>query len=214
MGEANKRVVLADDHPPTRARIRDTLQNNGFDVCGEAASGTQAVQLALDFRPDVVLLDIHMPGSGIRAAREISGALPDTAVVMLTASRDDADLFDALRAGASGYLLKDMDIEQIPKELRAVLDGEAAISRILVSRILNEFRAPAIRKPFRKSKAGALLTSREWEIMELLGQGQSTDDVARRLFVSPTTVRVHVSSVLKKLRVKDRQSAYDVLRSD
>jgi DNA-binding NarL/FixJ family response regulator len=209
-------VVLADDHPPTRQRIRESLESGGFKILGEASNADRAVEMAVNHHPDVALLDINMPGNGIRAARDISAALPDTAVVMLTASTDDADLFDALRAGASGYLQKDMDTDRLPHALRGVLNGEAAIPRTLVAKILNEFRAPAIRKPLRgkPKSAAALLTSREWEIMDLLGQGHTTEVVARRLFVAPTTVRVHVSSVLRKLRVKDRQSAYDLLRGD
>ena len=208
------RVVLADDHPQMRARVREALEAGDFEVCGEAASAGQAVEMALEFEPDVVLLDIHMPGNGIRAAREVSAALPQCVVVMLTQSRDDADLFDALRAGASGYLKKDMDTERLPDALRGVLSGEAAIPRTLVARILDEFRAPAVRRFGRKTKAAALLTSREWEVMELLSEGQTTEEVARRLFVAPTTVRVHISSVLRKLRVKDRKSAFDLLRGD
>ncbi|MGS0684529.1 response regulator [Nakamurella sp. GG22] len=209
-------VVLADDHAPTRQRIRESLENGGFQVLDEAANADRAVQIAMHHHPDVAILDINMPGNGIRAARAISTALPDTAVVMLTASIDDADLFDALRAGASGYLQKGMDTDRLPHALRGVLNGEAAISRALVAKILNEFRAPAIRKPLRgkPQSATALLTSREWEVMDLLGQGHTTEEAARRLFVSPTTVRVHVSSVLRKLRVKDRQSAYNILRGD
>jgi DNA-binding NarL/FixJ family response regulator len=133
---------------------------------------------------------------------------------MLTQSRDESDLFDALRAGASGYLMKDMNPDRLPDALRGVLNGEAAIPRTLVARILDEFRAPAVRRFGRKNKAAALLTSREWEVMELLSEGQTTDEVARRLFVAPTTVRVHISSVLRKLRVKDRKSAFDLLRGD
>ncbi len=208
------RVVLADDHPQMRARVREALEAGGFEVCGEAANAGQAVEMALDCRPDVVLLDIHMPGNGIRAARDISGQLPEVPVVMLTQSRSDEDLFDALRAGASGYLQKDMDPQRLPNALRGVLAGEAAIPRTLVAQILNEFRAPAVRKFGRKPKAAALLTSREWEVMELLSEGLFTEDVAGRMFISPTTVRVHLSSVLRKLRVKDRDTAFEMLRDD
>jgi DNA-binding NarL/FixJ family response regulator len=144
----------------------------------------------------------------------VSTVLPESVVVMLTQSQDESDLFDALRAGATGYLKKDMNPDRLPHALRGVLNGEAAIPRALVARILEEFRAPAIRRLGRKTKAAALLTSREWEVMELLAEGQSTEEVARRLFLAPTTVRVHLSSVLKKLRVKDRQSAFDLLRGD
>lgn len=206
------RVVLADDHPQMRARVREALEAGGFDICGEAANAGKAVELALNCRPDVILLDIHMPGNGISAAREVSTQLPETAVVMLTQSRNEKDLFDALRAGASGYLQKDMDAERLPDALRGVLAGEAAIPRTLVAQILDEFRSPGIRRFSRKSKAAGRLTSREWEVMELLSDGESTEEVAERLFISPTTVRVHLSSVLRKLRVKDRQSAFDILR--
>jgi DNA-binding NarL/FixJ family response regulator len=140
-------VVLADDHPPTRQRIRESLESGGFEILGEASNADRAVEMTMHHHPDVALLDIKMPGNGIRAARDISAALPGTAVVMLTASTDDADLFDALRAGASGYLQKDMDTDRLPHALRGVLNGEAAIPRTLVAKILNEFRAPAIRKP-------------------------------------------------------------------
>jgi DNA-binding NarL/FixJ family response regulator len=199
---------MADDHVRVRGRIRQALEAGGCEVVGES------VRLAIAHTPDVVLLDIHMPGSGIRAAQEISRVLPETPVVMLTQSREDDDLFDSLRAGASGYLLKDTDPAGLVGALRGVLSGEAAMSPRLVARIMAEFRAPTRRRLLRPSPAAARLTSREWEVMDLLGQGLSTEEVAQRLFVSPTTVRVHVSSVLKKLRVKDRQSAFQVLRGD
>ena len=208
------RVVMADDHARMRKRIRDALEEGGCLICGEAATAGEAVALAVTHRPDVALLDIHMPGNGINAAREITQHLPATAVVMLTASAEDDDLFDSLRAGASGYLLKDTDPNRLVDTLRGVLEGEAAMSQRLVSRILQEFRSPATRRFARKSPAAAKLSPREWEVMELLGEGLSTDDVARRLFVSATTVRVHVSSVLRKLRVRDRESAFRLLRGD
>ncbi len=208
------RVLLADDHPPVRARIREALEDGGFEVCAEAANATRAVEGAMECRPDVVLLDIHMPGNGIKAARELTDLLPEAAIVMMTQSSDDADLFDALRAGAAGYLLKDMDFDRLPDALRGVLAGEAAIPGTLVARILDTFRTPRVRRFGRKNKAAQLLTSREWEVMELLSDGLSTEDVARRLFISPTTVRVHLSSVLRKLRVKDRHTAFEMLRGE
>jgi DNA-binding NarL/FixJ family response regulator len=208
------RIVIADDHPQLRARIREALEAGGFEVCAEAATGAAAVRLAQEHHPDIVLLDIHMPGSGIRAAGEISRLLPEIAVVMLTVSREDADLFASLQAGASGYLLKDTDPARLPAALLGVLSGEAAIPRTLVARILDEFRTTGRSRLGRKAKIAARLTSREWEVMALLGEGLGTDEVAKRLFLSPTTVRVHISSVLRKLRVKDRQAAIDLLRDD
>jgi DNA-binding NarL/FixJ family response regulator len=206
------RVVMADDHARMRTRIRQALEAGGCVVCGEGASADDAIALTLEHAPDVALLDIHMPGNGIAAAREIARTHPGTAVVMLTASAEDDDLFDSLRAGASGYLLKDTDPDVLVDALRGVLEGEAAMSRRLVGRIMEEFRSPATPRFARRSKASARLSAREWEVMELLGAGLSTDEVAQRLFLSPTTVRVHVSGVLRKLRVKDRQSAFRLLR--
>jgi len=212
--DARIRVVMADDHPPMRARIRQALESGGCEVLGEAADAATAVRLTLEHRPDVALLDIHMPGSGVRAAHDIGRALPGTAIVMLTQSSDDDDLFDSLRAGASGYLLKDTDPARLPDALRGVLAGEAAMSPSLVGRIMDEFRAPTKRRFLRTSPAAGRLSAREWEVMELLADGLSTDEAAARLFLSPSTVRVHVSTVLKKLRVTDRQSAFKILRGE
>lgn len=208
------RVVIADDHTRLRARIRVALEAGGCDVCAEAATAEEVVELAKQHRPDVALLDIHMPGSGIHAARQISRALPETIIVMLTSSRDDEDLFDSLRAGASGYLLKDMDPVGLPDALRGVLAGEAAMPPSLVARVLREFQGPSRRLVVSRSSAATKLSPREREVMEQLGLGKSTDEVAKTLFVSPTTVRVHVSAVLRKLRVKDRESAFKLLQGE
>ncbi|MGQ1837938.1 response regulator [Kocuria turfanensis] len=208
------RVVIADDHARMRARIREALEAGGCEVCGEGASAEDAVRLVAEHGPDAVLLDIHMPGSGIRAAQQIARSAPRTGIVMLTQSREDEDLFDSLRAGAAGYLLKDADPATLPGALRGVLNGEAAMPAALVARVLDEFRAPGRRVLRRRSEAAAKLTPREWEVMELLAEGRSTEQVAGKLFVSPTTVRVHVSTVLRKLRVKDRESAFRVLKGE
>jgi len=205
--EPRIRVIVADDHAPTRAGVLASLDVDGFDIVGEASNARAAVDLAVTLQPEVCLLDIHMPGNGIAAADEISKSLPNCAIVMLTYSRDDDDLFDSLRAGARGYLLKDMDPDRIGAALRGVLAGEAALPRSLVSKVLEEFEGRSRRKLFMRAQRPTQLTSREWEIMELLREGLSTEDVATRLFVTPGTVRVHVSSVLKKLRVGDRASA-------
>jgi DNA-binding NarL/FixJ family response regulator len=207
------RVVIADDHTRIRAQVRAALEVDGCVVCGEGATADDAIALVAEHKPDVALLDINMPGSGIRAAQAIAGNHPQTSVVMLTQSADDADLFDSLRAGAEGYLLKGGDPGELGAALRGVLAGEAAMDARLVTRILDEFRAPAKGRFRRGSPAASKLSAREWEVMELLADGESTDDVARRLFLSPTTVRVHVSSALRKLRVKDRESALRLLRS-
>jgi DNA-binding NarL/FixJ family response regulator len=208
------RIVMADDHARIRGRIRDALEAGGCEVCGEGASAEEAVRLAVEQRPDVALLDIHMPGNGIQAARDIVRKAPGVVVVMLTQSAEDDDLFDSLRAGASGYLLKDTDPSTLVQKLRGVLNGEAAMHPRLVARIMDEFRAPGRRRFGRRSVAAAKLSAREWEVMQLLGEGLTTEEVSKRLFLSATTVRVHVSSVLKKLRVKDRESAFKLLRDE
>jgi two-component system nitrate/nitrite response regulator NarL len=207
------RVLVADDHPPTRAGVHSALESDGCLVVAEVGDGRKAVDAAVEHQPDVCLLDIHMPGGGIAAAAEISRRVPETAIVMLTASRDDEDLFDALRAGASGYLLKDMDPDRLGAALRGVLAGEAALPRGLMLKVVAEFRnRPRRRIGLRAQSTTARLTSREAEVLDLLALGLTTDDIAKRLFVSKVTVRTHVSSILKKLRVPDREAAIRLFR--
>jgi DNA-binding NarL/FixJ family response regulator len=206
------RVLIADDHALARAGVGQTLADAGFDVVAEASDAPSAVAAAEREQPDLCLLDVHMPGSGIRAAGEIVQRLPETAVVMLTVSRNDEDLFDALRAGAAGYLLKDTDPERLPHALRGVLAGEAAIPRALVARVIDEFRSHGRRRrvPL-PGRRGIELSSREWEVLDLLREGLTTAEIGRRLFVSPITVRRHVSAILHKLDVPDRQAAVALL---
>ena len=204
------RIVIADDHPPTRAGVRYTLESAGMEVVAEAADADGAVAAAVRHRPDICLLDIHMPGGGIAAARQITSALSDVMVVMLTVSRDDDDLFEALRAGASGYLLKDMDPDRISFALEGVLSGETALPRTLLTRVMEEFRGRSHRRIL-PGRRGHDLTEREWDVLTLLRDGLSTAEIAQRLFVSPATVRSHVASVLRKLRVPDREAAIRLL---
>jgi DNA-binding NarL/FixJ family response regulator len=201
-------VLIADDHAPTRADMREALERNErFTVCAEAADGAAAVEAALRERPDLCLLDIRMPGSsGIAATREITTRLPDTKVVMLTVSLDDDDLLNALRAGAVGYLLKDIDPDRLPYALNDALDGGAAIPRRLVARLVSEFRDHGPRRRPVVTEPGYNLTSREWEVLGLLRDGLSTAQMASKLFVSKATVRSHVASVLKKLHLPDREA--------
>ena len=204
------RVVIADDHQLTRVGVRRALERGGFEVCAEAHDAASAVEVAEREQPDICLLDIQMPGSGIHAAEEIAMKVPDAAVVMLTVSRSDRDLFDALRAGASGYLLKDMDPERLPLALSGVLEGEAALPRHLVALVIEEFRERGRRRPLLK-KRGVVLTNREWEVLELMSQGLTTFEIADRLFIEPVTVRTHVSAILKKLHVSSRKEALQLL---
>lgn len=208
------RIVVADGDHEVRAIAVAALRDSGCDVCGEADTAGDAVAVAVEQRPDVVLIDVDLPGHGITAARELARRLPSTALVMFAATADDDDLLDSLRAGAAGYLLKDTDPTRLGFALRGVLDGEAAIPRQLVRRLTEELRAPALPRFEKNSPAAAKLTAREWQVMELLGAGLTTDQVARRLFLSRSTVRVHVSSVLRKLRVEDRERAFAVLRGE
>lgn len=205
-------MLVADDHPPTRAGVRAALTGNGFEVCAEAADARSAVEAALRERPDVCLMDIHMPGNGIEATEAIARQVPDTAVVMLTVSRSDADLFDALRVGARGYLLKDTDPRRLPLALKGVLEGEAALPRRLVALLIEEFRERRRHKwlPLLNQR-GVELTAREWEVLELMRHGESTAEIAERLFISPVTVRTHVSAILKKLQVPNRKAAVELL---
>lgn len=213
MSEEVITVVIADDHPLHRAGARSALESGGMAVLAEAMDADSAVDAVRHHRPTVCLLDIHMPGNGIVAAARIGQEIPEVAVVMLTVSRNDEDLFGALRVGASGYLLKDTDPERLPEALRGVLRGEAALPRTLVARLIDEFRGPTKRrKAHIAGRRGVELTSREWEVLDLMGEGLSTNQIAERLFVGAVTVRTHVASILKKLRVNSRNEAVALLK--
>jgi len=207
------RVLVADDHAPTRSGVRRVLEADGFEICAEEATGTAAVEAALRERPDVCLLDVRMPGGGgVAAAAEIARRLPEASIVMLTVSRDDADLFDALRAGAQGYLLKDIERTRLPAALRSVLAGEAQLPASLVARVLEEFRErQGHRRALLRERPAVQLRRREWEVLELLRDGLTTAEIANRLFVAEVTVRSHVSAILRKLRVPDRAAAVRLL---
>jgi DNA-binding NarL/FixJ family response regulator len=208
------RVLIADDHAPTRDDVRRALTAGGLTVCAEAADAAHAVQLALETKPDVCLLDLRMPGGGVAAAWEIAARLPTTKVVMLTVSAEDADLFSALRAGAVGYLVKDMDLRLLPLELTNVADGKAAIPRTLVTRMVKQFHTnePRFRTTAVETETGPRLTSREWDVLAGLAEGLSTRDIARRLQLKPSGVRAHISAVVQKLGVESRQGAVDFFR--
>jgi DNA-binding NarL/FixJ family response regulator len=207
-------VLIADDHARTRAMVRDALESTGeFVVSAEASDAESAVRLAEEERPQVCLLDINMPGGGISAVGRITASRPDTAVVMLTVSRQDEDLFDALRAGASGYLLKGMDSGSLGDALKRVIEGEATLPGSLVARLIEEFRDRETHRVSLPSGAAARLTGREWDVLELMRKGASTAEIAERLFVSRPTVRSHVSAILRKLGVPNREAVIDLLGS-
>jgi DNA-binding NarL/FixJ family response regulator len=214
MAAKSLRVLIADDHPPTREDIRRALERDPrFEICAEAADAAEAVQAALREQPDVCLLDVRMPGSGLAATWEITARLPQTKIVMLTVSEEDAHVFGALWAGASGYLLKTMSLKRLPAALWGVCSGEAAMSRAMVARVLERMQA---REPRWRRVAGTALarrlTSREWQVLELLAKERSTGEIARELVLSKSAVRVHIASIVRKLEVADRAAAIELFR--
>jgi DNA-binding NarL/FixJ family response regulator len=200
-------VVVADDHVPFRETVCEILEADGFRVLGQAGDANGAIRLVRTRKPAVCLLDINMPGDGISAARTIAEAVPETAVVMLTVHLDDNHLFDALRAGARGYLVKGTPPDELVRSLRAQLHGEPALSPTLAMRILDEFGSGRSRRVHVPDRGFVQLSPREAEVLDLLRQGLSTSLVAQRLFVSPVTVRSHVAAVVKKLNASDRDEA-------
>jgi DNA-binding NarL/FixJ family response regulator len=209
------RVLIADDHPPTRDDVCRALEDNEiFDICAVVADAVQAVQAAVLERPDVCLLDIRMPGGGVAAAWEIAARLPHVKIVMLTVSDDDTDLFAALRAGADGYLLKTMNLKRLPDALVGVCSGEAAMQRTLVARVLERFhgKEPRWRHGVGSEPVGRRLTSREWEVLELLAQGRSTAEIAQRFVISASAVRVHIASIVHKLEAANRAAVIELFR--
>jgi DNA-binding NarL/FixJ family response regulator len=208
------RVLIADDHAPTRDDVRRALTQGGLAVCAEAADAARAVQQALATRPDICLLDVRMPGGGVAAAWEIAARLPTTKVVMLTVSDEDRDLFRALRAGAVSYLLKDIDLGSLPQALLDIDEGRAAIPPELVARIVTQFHSsdPRFRTTEVGREFGPRLTSREWDVLAGLAEGLSTRDIGRRLQLKPSGVRAHISAVVHKLGVRNRQEAVEMFR--
>ena len=201
------RVVLADDQALVRAGFRVLLDTeDGFEVVGEAADGSEAVALARAQRPDVVVMDIRMPGvDGLEATREITADpdLADVKVLVLTTFDLDEYVFDALRSGASGFLLKDTEPVELLRALRVVADGEALLAPTVTKRLISEFVA---RPEHRRPTASALheLTDREREVLALVAGGMSNDEIAAHLVISPATSRTHVSRIITKLHARDR----------
>jgi len=209
-------VLLADDHDATKAGIRLALEGQSFEIVAEVSSADAAVAEAVARRPDLCLLDLYMPGGGIDATRRIHFALPESRIVVLTVSTSEDDLIEALMAGASGYLLKDISAERLPAALHAILEGEAAVPRALGRRLIEELRArPSSglegRRFARRQRDRPELTAREWEVLQLLAERLSTSAVSQRLGISESTVRRHISSIMHKLDVHSRASAVRLL---
>lgn len=183
-------------------------------MCAAVPDAAAAVDAAVRERPDICLLDVTMPGGGIAATWEIAARLPQTKIVMLTVSSDDGDLFASLRAGAVSYLLKDIDPRRLPDALHGVWEGRAAIPPTLVARMVEEFRTTdPRRRTIAIDEPRVRLTSREWQVLELLARDLSTQQIANRLVLTQSAVRAHISSILQKLSVPDREGAVASFRA-
>jgi DNA-binding NarL/FixJ family response regulator len=204
-------VLIADSHAATRAGVRQALEAGGLLVCGEASDAVEAIGRAKSGAANVFLLSTALAGGGIWAAAEISARRPDATIVMLAESASDAELFEALRAGAAGYLPRDIDPDRLPFAVEDAHRGRAAIPRQLVSRLVEEFRRRPNGHPQLPERPDARLSGREWQVLELVHAGNGTEAVAEQLSISPVTVRRHISSVVEKLAVPDRQAAVQLL---
>ena len=203
------RVLIVDDHALFRRGLQMVLEGESdIDVVGEASDGAEAVKKAEDSTPDVVLMDVRMPKrSGIEATRVIKDTLPSTRILMLTISDEEADLYEAIKAGASGYLLKEISIEEVAGAVRSVHQGQSLISPSMASKLLNEFAAMVKRREERTQVPGPRLTERELEVLRLLAAGKTNRSIAEDLFLSEHTVRRHVQNIFAKLRVSSRTAA-------
>jgi DNA-binding NarL/FixJ family response regulator len=206
------RAVVADDDALARRAVNDVLRRAGIVVVGEAVNGLEAVELVRYHEPDLALIDIVMPGlDGIAATRRIVEARPHQLVILLTSADQDDVAMLGLRVGAAGYLRKDVDLDALPRALVGALHGEAAVSRTMAMRIIEELRhVPAPGE--RPSPVGSVLTRREWEVLDLICESMTTDEIATALFVSVETVRSHVKSILRKLGVRSRREAVAAAR--
>src|SRR3954470_187957 len=209
--DVSTRILIADDHPLTRDALAGLLEQHGFTVVGTADDGAEAIEEARRLQPDIVVLDLSMPGlDGLSALPRIRGAAPDCEVVVLTASGTEENLLAAIRAGAAGYLLKSEPPERIASFLRGVAEGEAALSGEVARRLLEQVREGGIGRGIPESIAAAL-SARELEVLLLLDEHLGTDEIAARLYISEHTVRSHVKSLLRKLNVSSRRGALDAL---
>jgi len=207
-----ERILLVDDHPLTRSALAGLLGQHEFDVVGEASDGEEAVQSAAALQPDLILLDLSMPGvDGLSALPRLREAAPRCEVVVLTASGTEENLLGAIRGGAAGYLLKSEPPERIVGFLRGVANGEAARSGAVARRLLEQVRAGGGRGSGVPDSIAAVLSARELEVLLLLDDHLGTDEIARRLFISEHTVRSHVKSLLRKLGVSSRREALEAL---
>ncbi len=206
-----ERVLIVDDHPLTRDALSTLLAQNGFDVVGELGSAEEAIAAAGALAPQLVLLDLTMPGlGGLAALPLLREAAPGAEVVVVTASEDEQNLLAAIRGGAAGYVLKSEPPDRIVAFLRGVVRGEAALSGAIARRLLQEVRESGVRSVVPESIA-RLVSARELEVLLLLDRHLGTEEIARRLYISEHTVRSHVKSLLQKLQVSSRREALEKL---
>jgi two-component system nitrate/nitrite response regulator NarL len=206
------RVLLVDDHALVRSAIRQALEAPDVEVVGEAGSAEAAMQLAVELRPDVMLLDIDLPGlSGIELVRELAPRVPETRIVMLTISNDRRDLMDAVRHGAAGYLTKDLSGEALLRAVRGIRHGDLPMSRGHAAVVVEQL-ARAGRGHGAPTDPDALVSTREREVLRLLAGGMTDREIAATLAISPRTVESHVSSLLRKLGVRNRAEAAERYR--
>ncbi|MDN5790057.1 MAG: response regulator transcription factor [Micrococcales bacterium] len=206
------RVLIVDDHALYRRGLLTMLDaEDGIEVIGEAADGIEAVVRAEELLPDVVVLDVSMPKrGGIDACRAIKGSVPSTRILMLTSSEDETHLFEAVRAGANGYLLKDASPEEVAEAIRGVHDGQSLLSPMMAAKLLTEFAALSSPRTAPRSGPGLdmpRLTDRELDILRLVARGRLNREIAAELFISENTVRNHIRNILDKLQLHSRTEA-------
>jgi DNA-binding NarL/FixJ family response regulator len=201
------RVLVVDDQELFRRGITMLLAAEpGILVVGEAGDGLEGTSLAVSTTPDVVLLDVRMPKrTGIEACLAIKEAVPSAKIVMLTVSDEEADLYEAVKSGASGYLLKDSSIEEVAQAVRVVADGQSLISPSMAVKLIDEFKQMS--KPERENVPGFRLTERELEVLRLVARGMNNREIAKQLFISENTVKNHVRNILEKLQLHSRMEA-------
>lgn len=202
------RVLLADDHNLFRAGIASLLRVWGMDVVGQAGDGLEALELARRLTPDLILMDIEMPRcDGLKATRLIKAEMPDVRIVIVTVADDDEHLFEAIKSGAEGYLLKDMHEDELERTLDAVVAGEPALSPGLARRVLDEFARMARSEPERPPEPEQALTTREGEVLRHVAAGSTNREVGQALHLSEHTVNFHMKNILQKLHMRNRAQA-------
>jgi DNA-binding NarL/FixJ family response regulator len=208
------RVLVVDDHDLFRTGLRNLLEEEGVNVVGEAENGENAIRLAADLAPDVVIMDLNMPGAGgVETTRRLSSLAPLSRVVVLTISAGDDDVMNAVMAGACGYLLKDSSIQELIAGIRAAAEGESLISPQIAAKVLQRLRAQS-KDVDAAETIRAELSDRELEVLKLIANGKDNAQIARELFISPKTVKNHISNILMKLQIENRiQAAVYAVRS-